>query len=117
MICSPCPPSAAWHERWMAEPGDPVARAGASAKRKWFQLYGDAPTPPRTSSAAKRPTPSSRLPQQPSKDELRRELAAVYAAYDALFKSCKEGRGDDSDYLALLKAAEGESVALHRSTG
>jgi hypothetical protein len=53
--------------------------------------------------AAKRltPAPSERAAHQ-------RDIAAVYAAYDALHASVEEGQGQEADYLSLLQAASGE---------
>ena len=44
--------------------------------------------------------------QQPGRDGLRREVCAIYAAYDALHKA-SQGRGEprDEDFRALLAAA------------
>lgn len=71
-----------------------------SLKRQWFELYGEASTPPRL---AKRVAKSRTY----EREDYRQEIAGVYAAYDALFKGCHEGHAQETDFVALLKAAEG----------
>ena len=57
----------------------------------------------------KRPTPAPSL----TPDELRAELAGVFACYEALFRAAgSKGEGREEDYEGLLRAAEGERRSL-----